>query len=157
MATDPEPTSKPAQTPRRRGFGYHVARVGELVLARAGAALQPLDLTPLAYETMLSILEGEGMSQKELSERLAMYAPKMVGLLDRLEERGLVERKVSPTDRRRHMLLLTPKGDDLLRRAALLAAALEEELFGSLPEADKARFVTLAERLEETDKTHAAD
>jgi DNA-binding MarR family transcriptional regulator len=80
----------------------------------------------------------------------------MVGLLDGLEKRGLVERKVSPADRRQHMLLLTPKGEALLQRAAAVAAALEEELFGSLPDEDKARFEALVERLEETEGERGA-
>jgi DNA-binding MarR family transcriptional regulator len=132
----------------RRGFGSHVVRLADLALARAKAVLQPLELTPLAYETMSCILDGGGISQKQLSGRLNKYAPKMVGLLDGLEKRGLVERKVSPADRRRHVLLLTPEGRALLHRADSVVAELEEELFGAIPQPDKARLQALVERLE---------
>ena len=148
MSIDPKDTSERAPTSPPRGFGNHAARLGDLVLARAEAALAPLDLKPLAYDTMICILDGHGMSQQDLSRRLGIYAPKMVGLIDGLEKRGLVERKVSPTDRRRHQLVLTPGGHELLQRAAAAAAALEEELFGCVPEQDKARFSALVERLE---------
>ena len=148
MAIDPKATRKHAAISLHRGFGSHVVRLADLVLARANAALQPLELTPLAYATMTCISDGEGMSQMELSRQLNMYAPKMVGLLDGLEERGLLERKVSPADRRQHRLFLTPKGEALLERAAAVATALEDDLFGSLPDEDKARFEALVERLE---------
>lgn len=156
MAIDPKAARKFAAISIHSGFGSHVVRLAELVLARANAALQPLELTPLAYATMTCISDGEGLSQMELSRQLDMYAPKMVGLLDGLEERGLVERQVSPADRRQHMLFLTPEGEALLQRAASVAAALEEELFGSLPDEDKARLEALVERLEETERLRAA-
>jgi DNA-binding MarR family transcriptional regulator len=46
------------------------------------------------------------------------------------------------------MLRLTPAGSDLLDRASKVAAELEAELFSALPNADKARFQALVERLE---------
>jgi DNA-binding MarR family transcriptional regulator len=148
MSVDPQGAGSLAPMSRRRGFGSLLVRIAKLALARAEAALRPLDLTPLAYETMICIVEGDGLSQKELSDRLYRYAPKMVGVIDALEKRGLVERKVSEADRRRRRLVLTPKGHGLLLRAGTVAAALEEELFGSLPDDDKSRFEALARRLE---------
>jgi DNA-binding MarR family transcriptional regulator len=148
MSVDPQGAGRLAPTSRRRGYGSLLVRIAKLALTRAEAALRPLDLTPLAYETMICIAEGDGLSQKELSDRLNRYAPKMVGVIDALEKRGLVERKVSEADRRRRRLVLTPKGHGLLLRAGAVAATLEEELFGSLPDQDKSRFEALARRLE---------
>ena len=147
MATDPPPERDAPPAPRR-GFGAHVVRLADLVLARAEAALQPFDLTPLAFDTMVCISAGEDLSQVELSRKLNKYAPKLVGLLDGLEARGLIERKINPADRRRHNLGLTPVGRTLLQRAAAAAAALEQELFGELPKADKDRLTALVDRLE---------
>jgi DNA-binding MarR family transcriptional regulator len=157
MSVDPQDAGSLALTSPRRGFGSLLVRIAKLALARAEAAMRPLELTPLAYETMICIVEGDGPSQKELSDRLNRYAPKMVGVIDALEKRGLVERKVSEADRRRRRLVLTPKGHKLLRRAGAVAAALEEELFGSLPDEDKARFEALARRLEAGESKRGAD
>jgi DNA-binding MarR family transcriptional regulator len=145
-----DPPVRKTRTPGSpgRGFGNYAVRLGEVVLARAEVALAPLNLKPLAYDTMICILDGHGMSQLDLSRRLGIYAPKMVGLLDGLEKRGLVERKVSPIDRRRHELVLTPNGHELLERAASVASALEDELFGCVPDTDKVRFEALVQRLE---------
>jgi DNA-binding MarR family transcriptional regulator len=147
MASEPQDSERgPAAL--SRSFGNFAVRLGELVLARAETALAPLGLTALAYDTMNCILQGHGMSQQELSRRLGIYAPKVVGLLDGLETQGLVERRVSPNDRRRHELLLTPKGQALLKRAVAIGAALEEELFGCVPAKDKARFGALVQQIE---------
>lgn len=148
MSTDPKAPGSPTPAALRDSFSGCAVRLGELVLARGAAALAPLDLTPVAYHAMLCILEGEGLSQQELSRQLNMYAQKMVGVIDGLEARGLVARTVSPTDRRRHRLHLTPAGSALVARASAVAAALEAELFGRIPEPDKARFRALVERLE---------
>ena len=156
MSTDPEHPSEdvsahPALT-LRRSFGAYAVRLGEMVFARAEAALAPLGLAPLAYDAMVCILEGHGMSQQDLSRRLGIYAPKMVGVLDGLEKRGLVERKVSSTDRRRHELRLTPAGHDLVQRGTAIGTALEHALFGCVPDQDKARFEALVRGLEEAAK-----
>ncbi len=148
MPNDREAPPEHAATALRRSFGSQAVRLGEIVFARAEAALAPLDLTPLAYDAMVCILEGHGMSQQDLSRRLGIYAPKMVGVLDGLEKRGLVERKISPTDRRRHELILTPVAHELLQRATAIGAALEEALFGCVSTEDKARFAALVQRIE---------
>lgn len=144
-------------TAPRRGFGGHVIRLSDLVLARAETALAPLGLKPLALDTMFCILDGEGLSQQGMSRQLGIRAPKMVGVLDGLENQGLVERNVSPSDRRRHVLRLTPKGHALAKRASAIAAALERELFGCVPEEDKARFALLVKRLEQAERAAESD
>jgi DNA-binding MarR family transcriptional regulator len=120
-------------------------------MARAQAALAPLELTPLAYETLICIEDGKGLSQQELSRQLKMYAPKMVGLIDCLEGRGLVERRVSPSDRRRNTLHLTPSGAALLKQASVIAAKLEADLFADYRDEEKEHLRALVERLEATE------
>ncbi|MGA0602695.1 MarR family winged helix-turn-helix transcriptional regulator [Caulobacter sp. KR2-114] len=132
----------------RRSFGAHAIRLGEMVFARAEAALAPLALTPLAYDAMVCILEGHGMSQQDLSRRLGIYAPKMVGVLDGLQQQGLVERQVSAADRRRHELRLTPAGHARLEAATAVAVGLERALFGDVPADGKAWMAALVARLE---------
>lgn len=131
-----------------RGFGSVVVRLSDIVLARAKVALAPFELTPLGYDAMVCILEGDGLSQQELSRKLNMYAAKIVPLIDGLETRSLVERQVSPVDRRRHQLRLTANGVALLKRAAVVALALDQELFGAVPDREKAHITSLVERLE---------
>src|SRR4051794_15819193 len=101
----PEPSA-----PSRRSFANHAVRLGELVLARFEAAVAPLGIRALALDTLVCIKDGYGRSQQDLSKRLGIYAPQTVGLIDGLEQKGLVERQVSPADRRRHTLVLTPAG-----------------------------------------------
>jgi DNA-binding MarR family transcriptional regulator len=139
--TDPHP---------RRSFANHAVRLGELVLARAEAAVAPLGIKALALDTLVNIHEGYGRSQQDLSRRLGLYAPQMVGLIDGLEKKGLVQRQVDPADRRRHILVLTAEGRAVVERGLAIAAALEAELFGDVSPEEKARFQALVDRLEST-------
>jgi DNA-binding MarR family transcriptional regulator len=125
-----------------------VVRLAELAMAHGERALAPLGLTPRAFEAMNCIVNGQGMSQQDLSRRLGLYAPQMVSLIDGLEQRGLVKRHISPTDRRRHVLSLTPSGKALLKSATKLAEKLELELFSSVTKDDMARFEAIIGRLE---------
>jgi DNA-binding MarR family transcriptional regulator len=132
----------------RQSFGAYAVKLGDMVFARAEAALAPFGLTPLAYDAMVCILEGHGMSQQDLSRKVGIYAPKMVAVLDGLETQGLVERQVSAADRRRRELRLTPRALKLLGRATDVLKAMEDELFGSVPVDQKESFAALVERLE---------
>ncbi|MDQ0465238.1 DNA-binding MarR family transcriptional regulator [Caulobacter ginsengisoli] len=132
----------------RRSFANHAVRLGELVLARAEAAVAPLGIRALALDTLVCIKDGYGRSQQDLARRLGIYAPQMVGLIDTLEQKGLVERQVSPADRRRHVLVLTPAGEALLGQGLAIAETLEAELFGAVTAEQKAWFQALVERLE---------
>lgn len=58
--------------------------------------------------------------------------------VDRLEARGLVERRVEASDARRRLVRLTPEGRDLIDRAFTAHLANEHRLLGELGEADAA-------------------
>jgi MarR family transcriptional regulator, organic hydroperoxide resistance regulator len=62
-------------------------------------------------------LLGQPRSMGDLAQRLVCDASNVTGLVDRLETRGLIERKPGPDDRRVRMLVLTPAGEELRTRA----------------------------------------
>jgi DNA-binding MarR family transcriptional regulator len=63
--------------------------------------------------------EGEtaGMKVSELSSKMHVTSPSITQLVTNLEERGLVERKMDPDDRRSVLVNLTEKGDDITKIA----------------------------------------
>ena len=74
------------------------------------------DLSPSQFN-ILNLLSGapEGCSQVELSRQLIMHRSNLTGMVDRLEERGLVKRRSREGDRRANRVLLTGPGLDLVR------------------------------------------
>jgi DNA-binding MarR family transcriptional regulator len=91
-------------------------------------AAQSAGLTLQQHQAMLFIIGYPGREQVtigELAERLQIHHHSTVGLVDRLEEQGLVERIQGQDDRRRVFIRLTEKGASVLKG---LASTHREEL-----------------------------
>ena len=74
-------------------------------------------LTPAQFDVIATLGNTEGMTFRELGERTLIYKTTLTSVVDRLQERGLVERRPSPTDRRSTLALLTEQGDALFQEA----------------------------------------
>jgi DNA-binding MarR family transcriptional regulator len=94
------------------------------------------DLGPSQFN-VLNLLNGEpdGLSQVEISRQLIMHRSNATGLIDRLERRGLLQRRPTPGDRRAHRVVLTPAARQLLGRILPDYYRLAEEVWGRLPAA----------------------
>lgn len=90
------------------------------VLRRQEHALASTELDISDYDVLVTLGEGppEGLRPSELAARVLLTRSGVTRLADRLEERGLIERRVCPSDRRGQLLALTPAGRHRLRRAA---------------------------------------
>lgn len=91
----------------------------ELVSAHFAAAIAEVDLAPAQARALHELELERPISMRELAERLKSDPSNVTGLVDRLEARGLVERRAHPSDRRIKGLALTAAGAKL--RARLLA------------------------------------
>ena len=82
------------------------------------AVCAEFDLTPGQLQALKALDPAEPVPMRNLAEALACDNSNVTGIVDRLEERGLVERRTAPHDRRVKMLVVTPGGADL--RAAIV-------------------------------------
>ena len=91
----------------------------ELVSAHFASAVAEVDLAPAQARALHELDLEQPISMRELADRLKADPSNVTGLVDRLEARGLVERRPHPSDRRIKGLALTAAGAKL--RAQLLA------------------------------------
>jgi len=97
---------------------------------RASGVLQRHGLTPGHMKLLMHLEEGDARSMGALAHSFGCDASTMTWLVDRLEERGLVERRMPPADRRVKAVALTPSG--VATKAELAERLYEppEELLG---------------------------
>ncbi len=112
-------------------LGYRLRRAQGAMHRDFMAAVASLDLTQKQAATLWLIHSNAGVAQVSVAAALGMDRATMMAIVDRLEERGLVIRRRSSTDRRRQELYLTPAGQNTLRKAKARIAK-HEERFKSL-------------------------
>lgn len=99
-------------------LGFHL-RLAQAALYRDFAAsLAKVDLTQRQFATLELVRANPGASQVDLANILSLDRPAMMAVVDRLEQRGLVLRERSASDRRRQEIRLTEAGQVLLENAA---------------------------------------
>jgi DNA-binding MarR family transcriptional regulator len=102
------------------------------------AELREIGLSIPQFDLISTLGEREGITQGELAQRLYVTKGNVSGLVDRLVEAGLVERRAIPGDRRSHALHLTEKGRDHAARGIAAQRAFVARTLGRLPDADVA-------------------
>ena len=94
---------------------FRTVRLMARAQTQIGMRLRYVGLSIPQFDVLSTLTEQEGLSQRVLAERLYVTKGNVSGLVDRLEQAGLVERRDMPGDRRSHGVFLTAKG----RQAAL--------------------------------------
>ena len=104
-----------------QSIGYLIRETNRLVLAQLQALLAPHDVTLGQYFVLRELWQREGLTQRELSERIAIQEQSTVATIDAMEKRDLVVRVRSTKDRRKIHIHLTARGRGL--RKTLLGYA----------------------------------
>ncbi|HEX4109323.1 MAG TPA: MarR family transcriptional regulator [Solirubrobacteraceae bacterium] len=109
-----------------------IMRCQQILLLRLNDLLRPMGLTFPRYEALmlLRLSRTGALPLGKIGERLQVHRTSVTGLVDRLEERGLVVRTAHATDRRTTLAEITPAGRELAEQATRV---LNEERF-AVPE-----------------------
>ncbi|MEM9694763.1 MAG: MarR family transcriptional regulator, partial [Myxococcota bacterium] len=82
--------------------------------------LRGINLTVAQFDALANLYQHDGVPQNELARRLLVTKGNMTGLVRRLEERDLLERRPDPQDARVHQLYLTEEGRAVAKNALVL-------------------------------------
>lgn len=118
---------------------YLVARLDRLVRSHLAEVLERFELSVSQY-TLMSVVEHRpGLSNAQLARRSYITAQAMHQVVNGLEERGLITRRVSPDHGRIQLTELTDEGVALLKACDEEVTLIEERIFGGLGEKGEER------------------
>jgi DNA-binding MarR family transcriptional regulator len=117
-------------------LGYNARRAALAVIAVFLKRMEPFDLRPVDFSVLTLIAHNPGVTSRQLCAALDILPPNLVGMIKNLDQRGLIERRTHPTDRRAQGLHLSPQGVELQRDAQQMATALEQDVASGLSAAE---------------------
>jgi DNA-binding MarR family transcriptional regulator len=148
-----EPAPRPAGAPLSLGvlsdvLGYHIAQAAVTTYGTFEAHIgQPNNLRKVEYSLLMLLLANGPLTPKRLGHALALSAPNLTLLLDRLQGRGLIRRERSPTDGRSQNIVLTAEGRQLAGDTAAAAGPMERELDDRLSRAERLMLIELLRKV----------
>lgn len=132
--------------------GHLVRRLNQVAVSifvdeasRAG-----FDLTPVQYAALSTMERRPGLDQATLAGAIAYDRVTIGGVVDRLVQKGMAERQVSPQDRRARQLFVTPYGREVLRAIAPAVARVQDQLLSGLDAAERGCFLRLLQKATES-------
>ena len=129
------PVLKPPNRPPRelvKSTSFLLKRLGFGIKERTMEAFEERGANPYQHGVLCSLSESRAETQAQIADALGYDRSWLVGLLDELEEEGLIERKPDPADRRRNVVTLKPEGEARLSEFREVSKQVEEEFLTPL-------------------------
>jgi DNA-binding MarR family transcriptional regulator len=127
--------------------GYVVNHMARLFAAALTERIKPLGLSTGQFPILLQLWREEGLTQKQLVERLDLEQATIANTLIRMERDGLIQRKPHPQDGRAQCIHLTRKARALETPAVEAAGAVNAIALGNLPPATRKAFLRTMEQV----------
>jgi len=135
--TTPLPELKhPAALPEElcASTAFLLARVGYAIKLTAMEAFERSGNSMYQFSVLAVLAEGTKETQATIADALGLDRSQLVGVLDTLEERGLIGRRRDPNDRRRHTVSLTARGKRELVKMRGMVKRIEDSFLAPLDE-----------------------
>lgn len=105
------------------------------------------DLTPVQFAALDAIIANPGIDQASVAARIAYDRATIGGVIDRLEQKGYVERTISRRDRRAREVRATKLGQKEFDAILPIVEALQNDVLAGLNDPEKELFRTLAQKV----------
>ena len=131
--------------------GHLIRRLNQISTSvfQAGMKQAGQDLTPVQFAALNAIHQHPGADQATVAGLIAYDRATIGGVIERLEQKGLVARTVSARDRRARELAVTDDGRETLRQLGPVVRALQPTILTGLDPDEQALFLRLAAKAAE--------
>lgn len=123
--------------------GYRIKLLSQLLARKFTERLEPLGLTPFHWVVLCCLWEEDGLPTSSIGEKLQQVGGTLTGVLDRMEERGLIRRERDCRDRRIWRIWLTDAGKELESVLPPIAVEIREQAMRGISYADRERFCNI--------------
>lgn len=113
-------------------LGYNARRAALAVIGVFLQRMAPFGLRPVDFSVLTLIAHNPGITSRQLCAALDILPPNLVGMIKSLDQRGLIERRPHPTDRRAQGLHVSVAGKKLQKAAQATATQLESDVASRL-------------------------
>ncbi|MCX7246489.1 MAG: MarR family transcriptional regulator [Burkholderiales bacterium] len=118
-------------------LGYNARRAALAVIDVFLQRMAPYKLRPVDFSVASLILHNPGITSRQLCSTLDILPPNLVGMINTLEKRGLIDKRAHPSDGRANGLHASAEGIALLQQAEATALALEDEVASNLTASER--------------------
>lgn len=132
---------------RESSAGYLANHMARLFAQGLRQRIAPLGLEPAQFMVLLVLWREDGLTQKELVERLDVEQATMANTLSRMARAGLIERHPHPTDARAKLVSATTKARALEKPATAAASAQIEDALTDLSPDERRTLLDLMRRV----------
>jgi len=124
-------------------LGYRIKLLSQVMGRKFQERLEPFGLTTFHWVVLCCLWEDDGLATSSIGERLQQVGGTLTGVLDRMEERGLVRRERDTRDRRIWRIWLTDAGKQLEEVLPPIAVEIREEAMAGIAVPDRELFSRL--------------
>lgn len=129
-------------------LGYHMAQADIPAKAAFYKYIgEPLKLRHVEFTILMLVKSNPAIKQKQLSQTLAVSAPNITILIDRLVDKGWIERLRSNADRRVQHIHLTAEGQAIADQSHALSLSCEREMLRHLTAGERAMLLELLDKV----------
>lgn len=132
---------------RDKSLGYVINHLSRLMTQTLGDKLKSSGVTPGQFPVLMCLWEQDGLTQRELYERVNIEQATMSNTLARMERDSLVKREPDPADRRASRVHLTSYAKKLESTLSSAAKATNKKALGALKKKDKKALLDAMETL----------
>jgi len=129
--------------------GHYIRRLQQIAVGIFMDEMADVNVTPVQFALLFAASQETGLDQRTLAGRIGLDTSTIGAVIDRLESRELIERNVSPDDKRVRLLSVTPAGKKLLQAVMPAMLRAQERMLAPLPKADRSKFMAMVKRIVE--------
>jgi DNA-binding MarR family transcriptional regulator len=123
--------------------GNAIRRLQQIAVAIFLQEAESTGVTPVQFAVLQALANTPEVDQRTLSRSIGFDTSTLASVIDRLEARGAVQRRLDPADRRVRLLALTPQGQELLHEVVPAMWRAQERILQPLAEKERTEFMRL--------------